>query len=190
MELSYKVSEKQYLEAMKLKVKTAARAGVRNTVMFWVFILVCLFLLWTIVSKNSQPHSIPDYPPPQHEIVNTVEALRDFAINFSLFVLLIGIWLFILLRLGPKAARRQFHKDPSMQGQFTVEIAPSGVEIRNTAGTFATAGWNIYEFWREGSDLIILGMYSGAYLILSLTELPEPQRAELRGILQTALPKR
>jgi hypothetical protein len=86
--------------------------------------------------------------------------------------------------------RRLYRKDPLMRGQFAVSITPASIAIKNTAGTSSQSGWDIYDFWREGRSVIILVMHSSAYFILSLAELSEAQRGELRGILAAALPKR
>lgn len=96
----------------------------------------------------------------------------------------------MLFGLLPTRMRRLYRKDPSMQGQFTVNIAGDSISMENTVGTSSVAGWNVYEYWREGKDVIILGFHSGTYIILGLTELSEAQRAELRGILAAALPKK
>src|ERR1035438_9832749 len=73
-----------------------------------------------------------------------------------------------------------------MQGQYTVSVTPESVATQNTAGTSSKTGWNIYNYWREGKDVILLVFHSGSYFLLSLRELPDAQRDELRGILTAA----
>jgi hypothetical protein len=62
------------------------------------------------------------------------------------------------------------------------------LRIQNTAGLNAEISWNFYEWWREDRGVIVLLMKSGAYFILGIGQLSEPQRQELRGILSSALP--
>ena len=50
------------------------------------------------------------------------------------------------------------------------------------------AGWNFYESWREGKNLIVLVLHSGTYFILGLSGLSDVERGELRGILAAAIP--
>lgn len=76
-----------------------------------------------------------------------------------------------------------------MQGHFTADISTSVLLLENTAGVSWRMTWNIFEFWREKKDVIILGLRAGTYIILGLTELSDAQRDELRGILAIALPK-
>ena len=77
-----------------------------------------------------------------------------------------------------------------MQGEFTANITPQSISLKNTAGTDFTSVWNVYEYWREAKDVIIVVFRSGGYSTLSLAGLSEPQRNELRGILSTVLPRR
>ena len=86
--------------------------------------------------------------------------------------------------------RRLYRKDPRMQGQFTVSITPDFISTENTAGTTSKCAWNVYDYWCEGKDVIVLAFHSGSYFILSLAGLSEPQQGELRGILKAALRKK
>jgi hypothetical protein len=105
-------------------------------------------------------------------------------------ILIVGAWFFVVFRLQPMLLRRRYRKDPSMQGQFTVNITQESISTQNTAGSSSRTGWNIYKHWREEKGLILLVFHSGAYFLLSLAGLSEPQRDELRGILAAALPKK
>jgi hypothetical protein len=116
--------------------------------------------------------------------------LTPLLLNVGPFILLIGVWFLMLRRLGAMNPRRTYRKDPTMQGEFTVEITPQGIATRNTAGTSSLSGWNVYNDWREGKNLIVLMMRSGGYFTLNVSGLSDMQRQELRGILASALPKR
>jgi len=86
--------------------------------------------------------------------------------------------------------RRMYKNDPSMQWQFTVIISPESIQTQNSVGAFSKTGWNIYVYWREGKDVIVLVFRSGTYYLLGSAGLSEARRGELRGILVEALPKK
>jgi hypothetical protein len=144
-------------------------------------------LLWTIVQRHSQQ---PVDTPLPVEQVNTGQTAASLVTNVGPFVLICGIWVFIMFGLTPMRSRRSYQKDPSMQGQFTVNITPASISTQNAVGTSSQTGWNIYEYWREGKNVIVLVFLSGTYFILSQAGLSDPQRNELRGILSVALPKK
>jgi len=167
MEFSYRISEADYLNAWKLlSNRPDSRAAIR--IVLWAFVLICLVLLWIVVQRNS---TIP-------------------LVNVGPIIVISGVWAFILTRRGSTTVRREYRKNPTMQGQFSVGITPESISGQNTAGTSWNNGWNIYASWREGKDLILLLYHNGSYLILNVAGLSDSQRAELRGILSTALPKK
>jgi hypothetical protein len=193
MEFSYILSEKEYLRAVKLACKAASRSIIKM-VLFWVFVLVCLMLLFAVYQKNKQRQGLSDQPdvtqPAVGDSEHTGSTTHDLLWNVGPFILLGGVWIVSWLWLQPMRLRRIYRKDPFMQGRSTVDITPESISIRNTAGTSSQTGWNVYDSWREGKDLIILVHHSRVCSVLSLTELPESQRDELRAILTTALPKK
>jgi len=187
MEFSYQVSEAEYRSAWKLRCRSH-RSKIVKTAMFWVFLLVCLMLLWGFVQ-----HGVQQAPIPQEQVAEPASSghsTTELVTNVGPFVLLAGVWTFMIVRLGPGRLRRLYRKDPSMQGQFTVNIAPGTFAIQNSAGWTSHTGWNLFEFWREGKDVIVLVFHTGTYYILCLSGLSEAQRAELRGIISLALPKK
>jgi hypothetical protein len=188
MEFSYRISEAEYKQAFRLRLKAGGRAQTLKTVMFWVFVLVCLMLLWAVVERSSNQQSTTE----EQTVTTHAEppSANNILLNVGPFVLIAGAWVFILFRLGPLQLRRMYRRDPAMQGEFTVTITPESISTRNTCGTFSQTGWNIYEYWREGKGLIVLVMISRAYFALSLANLTDPQREELRGILAQVLPKK
>jgi hypothetical protein len=198
MEFSYRVSETEYLSAWKLRRGAVRRGWALKIVLFWVFILVCLVLLWTIVKRQNRSHEgVTNAPAMTRSNIESETSdspassgsvSRKILFNVGPFLLLGGIWFFMLLRLGPRGIRSMYTKDPMMQGQFTVNITPESISVRNTAGTSSQTGWNIYERWCDGKDVIVLLFRSGTYFIVGLTGLSEFQRNELRGILALALP--
>jgi hypothetical protein len=83
-----------------------------------------------------------------------------------------------------------YWKNPSMQGDFTVDITADGVSSRNTAGTSSTSRWGLYEFWSEEKDLILLTLRNETFSILNIAALSTEQRNELRTMVGAALPQK
>ncbi len=188
MEISYRISEAEYLMAVKLWRKGAIRSSRIKSILFWVFIIVCLMLVFGIFQKSHQQPTIPEQPA--GEIVGSGNIVGGIISNVAPLILFAGVWVFLIFKWMPMLQRRRYRKDPAMQGQFTVNITSESISTQNTAGTSSKTGWNIYDYWREGKDIILLVFHSGAYFLISLASLSEPQRDELRGLLATALPKK
>jgi hypothetical protein len=197
VEFSYKISEAEYIQAAALRMKTP-RVKSFKAVMFWIFILVCLVLLWRVVEKNEN-HMRDQTSAAQSETADlgTSDArvvepskTRALLVNVGPFFVLIAVWLFLLYRLMPKGLKRAYRSDPMMQGEFTVKITPDSFESANTSGSSTRTAWNNYQYWREGKNVIILVNFAGTYFILGLANLAELQRTELRGILGAVLPQR
>jgi len=202
MEFSYRVSEAEYFQAWKLRQKLLmSKYGVTKTILFWVFILICLSLLWAVVqrpahgrgSRTAAPAAVASSPQPSANATSRAKEESNPELhaleNFGPMILLAIVWL-LVLRAGASPLRRLYREDPAMQGQFAVNITPDSITTQNTAGTFSKSGWDVYESWTEGKDLIVLAMRSQAHLILNLAGLSDYQRNELRAILSTALPQK
>jgi hypothetical protein len=125
MEFSYRISKDDYKQAFKLRLqKNALISGVTKTIMFWVFILICLVLLWAVVQRTANTSkSVSDTPNtsavtlgspedtpsniPQNDIQSDVptkhadNASLSRALTFNLgpFLLLAAIWLFMIRSL-------------------------------------------------------------------------------------------
>lgn len=197
VEFSYKISEAEYIQAAALRMKTPRVKSVKAAT-FWIFILVCLVLLWRVIEKNEN-HVRDETSAAQLETADSgtsdarvVEPskTRAFGVNVAPFFVLIAVWLFLLFRFMPKRLKRSYRADPMMQGEFKVKITPDSFETANTSGSSSRTAWNNYQYWREGKSVIILVNFSGTYFILGLAALPEPQWTELRGILGAALPQK
>jgi hypothetical protein len=102
-------------------------------------------------------------------------------------ILLIGSWAALAAAFGAMNARRQYRHDPSMQAEFTANLTEESISFESSAGVSLQSGWNIYESWREGTDVAILILCSGTYLILGLSGITEDQRKELRNLLNMTL---
>ncbi len=193
MEFTFKVTEAEYLRASRLRIKLPGSKTLQ-TILFWIFILVCLVSLWSTVEKSKPTAGTTDQPvvtqPSEVESPSRGTGFHALLVNDGPFLLLAGVWFFMLLKLRPTTVRGMYRKDPVMQGQFTVDVTPEFLSADNTAGTYWKARWNIFASWREGKDVIVLMYFTGAYFVLSIAGLSDAQRGELRGILATALPKK
>jgi len=179
MEFSYTVSESDYVAGWKLR----RPRRLLKSVMFWVFILVCLILLWGVVTRSHDAQPVELEPASRA----STDPVHGVIVNVLPFVLIVGIWIFMLSQMGT-TIRRFYRKDPLMKGVFTVTIVPEKIAIANTAGFSSEGRWSLYQSWREGKNVIGLLMHTGAWFVLVVSGLSEPQRNELREILTSALP--
>lgn len=106
------------------------------------------------------------------------------------FFLVGGVGIYLLFGLAPMITRREYRNDPRMQGEFELNITPGSISILDYKGNSSLAGGDVYEWWYEAKGLILLRLRSGACSIVSLSRLAEAQRAELRGLLASSLPKK
>lgn len=244
MEFSYRISEKQYAQALKLGLGRRVENAGLKMIVFWMFIAICLGMLWVVVSKSAKVGKDVTYSysvlyekvekggvadvtiegnklwghlkasprdefhttlPANHEDLLKAMAAANVDItikpgqSFSFISLLthvgpivafVAVWIFLLVRVQPGILVRGYRKNPQMQGEFTVNIVPAGISIRNTAGASSQFSWNLYEGWKEAKDLIVLKYLSGGLSILNVSALSDIQRQELRATLANALPKR
>lgn len=189
MEFIYRLSEAEYLSAAKLKIKGSFGLGrIKKVVLFWIFIAICFTLYFAFSQHGQQQPPLSDDAAVQAVAPN--KSINLILTNLLPIVLAVGIFSWVIFRSVPMQMRRTYRKSPAMQGQFTINLTPESISILNTAGTSSTTGWNIYDYWREGKDLILLFFHSGAFFTISLAGLSEAQRDELRGILTASLPKK
>jgi len=179
MEFSYTVSEADYVAGWKLR----RPRRLLKSAMFWVFILVCVILLWGVVTRSHDAQPVEPEPASRA----STDPVHGVIVNVLPFVLIVGIWIFMLSQMGT-TIRRFYRKDPLMKGVFTVTIVPEKIAIANTAGFSSEGRWSLYQSWREGKNVIGLLMHTGAWFVLVVSGLSEPQRNELREILTSALP--
>jgi hypothetical protein len=190
MEFSYKISEAEFLSAWKLRNRSSGSPRLK-TALFWVFLLLCLILLWSVVRVETPKFPARERPaapaptrvgPPRGGSKNLLGTITPSV--------LICVCLVLLAKLGPTSVLRLYRNDPAMRGQFTVNITPESISTQNTAGVSTKSGWNIYDSWCEGKGLIVLVYRSRMFFVLNLVGLSEMQRDELRGILAIALPQK
>jgi hypothetical protein len=188
MEFSYRISEAEYRKVSILEQIGSARSAQFKAVVFWIFILVCLVLLWLVVSRSAptgpvriSPSVHPVSPPP-----GSAHGAADWLFTVPAAVVAV-LWAFSQSR---SRQRNNYQRDPEMQGVFTVNLTTQSISVRNSAGTSFESAWSIFESWWEKLGLILLRRRSGTFLVLNLAGLTEPQRAELRSILADALPQK
>jgi hypothetical protein len=182
MEISYKISEKEFSEAWALQNAANTRSRMLKTVLFWVFILICLMLLWSVVQ-----HVAPAQSP-----AHTGQAAHSTRGGGSWipFIGLAAVW-FVLIRQARVTVSRCFYRNnPVLQGELTVDITPQSISMRNSDGANGQWNWSLYQYWRENKDIIVLAQRLGGFLPVNLAGLPDLQRNEFRAILGQALPKK
>jgi hypothetical protein len=193
MEFSYIVSEADFRQAWRLERRTSSRSSFK-TAAFWISIMICLLMLYKAIQPNRQQSPASSHLSVSQTSVNQpagqVTTLSDSLQRVGPFLVIAGVWIIVVTGLVPMRLRYLYRRDPRMKGQFTVKITPNYITTENTAGTSSRSAWNVYEYWCEGKNVIVLMFHSGAYSILSLGGLSSPQRDELRSILTAALARR
>jgi hypothetical protein len=197
MQITYRVSEADYRRAWNLRLKGSfGQNKIVKVISFWVFVLVCLMFLWAVVAKSNDgktdtspttEQSTDESPAPQQSSGTTRISLLE---NVGPFVLIGGIWFFMLFRMVPRKMRRQYLNDPAMQGIYTVDLTPAELVVENSAGVSSRMVWNLYDYWRERDGVFVLVNKSGTYFVISASELPEAKRDELRTTLASVLQKK
>ena len=193
MEFSYQISESEFRRAWHIERKASSRASLK-TAAFWISIMLGLLLLFKMIQPDRQLPGLSARQPAVHAAmdlpVSDIAAEPTALERVGPFLVIAGIWILLIGGMIPMRLRRLYRKDPRMQGQFTVNITPEFVSTENTAGTTSKCSWNVYDYWCEGKNVIVLAFHSGSYFILSLAGLSEPQQGELRGILTASLKKK
>lgn len=199
MQFSYRVSESDYLRSRKLIAKQFRRGVPGRQVLFWLFILICLVLLWTIVEKDSKQAS--SNAPSSGASVTMNQGSNDsqpvkntgnstsLLVNVGPFIVLAGVWTFMMVRFR-SFPRRQYNRDPTMHGTFTVDVTADYLCVENSVGSSSKSNWKIYEYWSEAKDIVLLKNFSGSYFLLSTSGLDEGQKTELKGILSSVLTRK
>jgi hypothetical protein len=185
MEITYKISEKEFSEAWALQNAADARSSSLKTVLFWIFILICLMLLWSAVEHNAPVQSPAHSAPATHAI----QGARSWT-GLLPFIGLAAVWFVLIRQARVTVSRRFYRNDPMLQGEFTVGMTPQSISMRNSAGATGQWNWNLYRNWRENKDIIVLAQRSGGFLPVNLAGLSGSQRNEVLAILGQALPKK
>ena len=187
MEFSFKISESEFRRGWHLERKASSRSSLK-TGAFWILIMLGLLLLFRTLQTGGHLSGFPSRQAIARSVtVRPVSNTAPTPTNLQRvgpFLVIGGIWILIVGGMVPIRLRHLYRKDPRMQGQFTVNVTPETISTENSAGTMSKCTWNVYDYWCEGKDLIVLMFHSGSYSVLSLAGLTETQRGELRGILK------
>ncbi len=191
MEFSFQISERDYLRGQRMAIKSRSRGALR-TIFFWAFIVICLMVVFAIVTKSRQPPTNPanetyDVSPSDAPAPPAAPLGRALIENLGPLVLVIGVWCGLLFFWIPYAARQQYRKDPNQHGLMTVTVDRERFILRSTAGCSTEALWRNFRWWQEKNEMIVLSYPSGAFQFLNVAGLPEVERQELRGILAEVL---
>ena len=185
MEFSYRINEAQYAQAWRLRRNAGKRKKIVKVALFWVFILVCLVLLWGVIQHNAG--AAPSVAEDAGNIPESHSFTSQLPMLLPIGAVLVA-WVYTLFGVRHQL-RKLYRNDPGMQGVFTVEITTEMFRTENTSGASGQTSWNIYDFWCEDAKnhLIVLVAKSQAYFVVSTVDLSEAERNQLRSILQTAL---
>jgi hypothetical protein len=188
MEFSYRISEAEYLRARKAPKRSSAQIVyliLGANFLFWLMIFVLVVILWSVVQLTSAPAQTQPASAHAHP-AGFVGIIFFCLILLGIFCLFASLF----FGLGPLRARRHHRKSAYLRGQFTVNVTQRSISIQNSAGPSLQDTWNLYQYWRERNGLIVLVRSSREFAILNLAGLSDPQRAELRGLLTSALPQK
>jgi hypothetical protein len=199
MEFSYRIAEAEYVQAGMLYLKASGKSGRIRKLLFWLLVFGCTVALWGFVTANPYVVTISRGPDgaahattiPNDPSQTIARITRTLVVNFgpiaAFGVILVGV---IAFRGPEHRLRNAYQRDPSMQGELTVNVTPEYFSEQNSAGAFSQNRWTIYESWREEGSLIVVILRSQAYEILNLAGLGEAQRTELRSVLTSVLPQK
>lgn len=183
MEFTFRISEQEYLQAARLYRKSVVNSKLR-AILFVVFISICLVLLLSIVMKirNGPVDSVPQ--------VHTQLTTGLIAEQFGPVVLIAILWVVLIFILPRMRLRSVYRKSLALHGEVRVQATADAFTVRTSTGSTSTTPWSDVKKWCEGKDLILLIHPTKIYQIISVKDLPKPQREELRNILVTALPQK
>lgn len=187
MEFSYQISESDYVSACKLAIKSR-RSGTTKTILFWAFIVICLVLLFGVITRQKQlPADSEVDSAPVTQQASSGEALMK---NIAPLVGILVIWGFIVVFWLPRAGKRMYRRDTNLHGAITVTMDAESFAFRSTVGTSIQSRWSVFNGWLEKRDIVLLRYPNGTFQILNLAGLSEVEREQLRSILKTVLPQK
>ncbi len=193
MEISYKLTEEEFVRGARLERKASSRSSLKSA-LFWMSIMAALMILFAAIRPRNHEASTANaatifmsaQPGPTTSVTKTAGILQQV----GPFLVIAGLWILLVMGLVPLRLRYLYRKDPRMQAHFVVELTSDSISTYNAAGTSSRSAWNVYDAWCEGEGIVVLMFHSGAYSIMSLAGLSPLQQDELRGILTAALPRK
>jgi uncharacterized membrane protein len=202
MEFSYRIGEDEYVRACRIAVKSNRKSSglpVVKTILFWVFVVICLVLLFSVVERSARVSSTTasqaetqadsDCSPAPIQSPQPVSGW-SLATNLVPLVAIVAIMGFLYLVWLPKAQRRQYRKDTNLHGETTIALDDQSVLIRSTVGTSFQAAWRAFSNWEQKQNMVLLRFPSGGFSMINISGLSNVEREQLRGILSEALPEK
>jgi hypothetical protein len=192
MEFTYRISEADHLAAARLR-RGSMGMGRFRVLMAWVWLIVCVLVLWwadIATNPASRVQTVDDSgvavygPPARPTLLSLLRPAPVFLLLWSSVP-----WL-ILYYKGTPRLRKEYWKDPAMQGETTVNVTPESISMHHSIGATSQLAWKLFEHWVERDNLILLVLHPQRYVVLCIGGLSDEQRAELHAILSAALPRR
>jgi hypothetical protein len=192
MEFSYKLSEADYLLAGSIAVKRPGRPRAR--LLFYAYLATLFLLLWggLIIGMLLEQMDLVGISAAQIQGVQADKAIVPASIVPALLYFCAGL---ILLRTGflrwfDRGRRLEhFRTDPGCQAETTVIATAQSIAFRSKTGSSESI-WDCYSMWAERQGILVLVTHAGVRKILKVSSLSESEKAEFRGILSAALPKK
>lgn len=69
-----------------------------------------------------------------------------------------------------------------------ISLVNDGTKLNGPNGATGFWPWNNFKGWREGQRVMLLDMQSGAFVILPVAELADPERQSIRQFLRSHIP--
>lgn len=190
MEFSYKLSESEYLQALKVAVKS--RGIALRLLISYAWFAVLFLVIWGaflvevwIVSPEQQTATAPYNQPPSFLFLTIGSILP--ALIYSMVVLIVVSLTFQWIRRG--RGLKYYRTDPACQAETTCTVTPRSVAFHSATGS-AESIWGCYKSWHERNGFLILTTRAGARKIVKISGLAESAKAELRALLTAALPNK
>jgi hypothetical protein len=102
------------------------------------------------------------------------------------------IWLVIagIVAWAFYSSRKSIQKESArLNGTLpdTVIFDQNGIRLELPAGAKAYHPWQSFDHWREGERVILLDKQDGTFIMLSVAEIPAPERESVRQFLRGSI---
>jgi hypothetical protein len=170
MQVRYRMSKEDYLEAQKLMRKLASPFfRYMNWVLRAILVASVFLLLFTALNGKSQFESV---------FLNLRPLLVILVFYFLLFPILL-----------PFLASRAYRKNIFLQREITAKISEEGYEADDGAGANNSATWDHYDRFLEGKRVFIFGNPSRIFTIVSKAAMTQEEQQYFRTVLHERIGK-
>ncbi|WP_081992545.1 YcxB family protein [Collimonas arenae] len=136
MKTTFRISEKEYMQAMNLASKSSPRQ--------WGLIFMMVLAVTAVLSSLGSGTRL------------------DIAFNSLLILIIFGVVIFIYL---PYVIRKGYRQNKDIQGTHAIELLDNGIELSSPT-TVANVPWDHIVKWRQKGDWIFLYRTSRAFHML------------------------